>query len=419
MNYYEVYANRLNLFGDTNKERVTNEARINFENYLAMTPNKEKVVINDFEYQAAILSSGQDLTKTIKKMLIAYDAEVSIGNLVEWEYFIENSPQNYWVILREEQLASEGYRKFYMTRCNKLINWIDKYGVVNSSMAYQLGSADKLLREMFAKNSRNIITLDLTQYVDIIMPFNDSIMNETRIIIGSQAWEVVNYDKVTVDGLIFFTLKESLVNLDIDKLVAKGDEIDLGDTNKEHLFTIEIKNEDITIVKNEDFVIAPMLFKDNIMQPNHSFAYKINDEWVMLNIDDKLIDNEYIFNSSNIGTYEITIALDEQLSLTKKFTINVVESSQLENTYYIEGVNAIRWGRTENYILHKYIDGVETNVNCLFSINNDFATIVAEDNICAMTANNKNLSGVVTLTADADGETFTKDIKIISLWQVM
>lgn len=418
MGYYDVYKARVNAFGDTNQERVINESKIDFERFLESSPSAAKIYFKDNLYECAIISSRQDDSKTLHKLLIDSEVEITSGDLIQWNHNIVEGPLEHWIILRQQQKVFFAYRKYYMVRCNKEVSWIDEYGVVKTNYCYQVSSVDKLIKDYFPDNSESITYADFNQYISLLIPYED-FKKETRFIIGNQAWKVVGFDKTSVPGIVYLTLKEDFINNINDDLIAEGDIRDLANINLENLYQIKLTHEDINLLVDTNFIVAPKLFKDGFEIVNPQFNYKIDGEWVLDGIN-KLTASTYTFNKSVANAYAITVAFSEQNDLVKNFDINVIESSQNEITYTIEGPEIIRWGQQGNYRVYKYSDGVEAVADAVFTINNSLGILtVIDDDECIIIGNSNNKTGEITLSVAIDSETLTKTIKVVSLWQVI
>ena len=86
-----------------------------------------------------------------------------------------------------------------------------------------------------------------------------------------------------------------------------------------------------------------------------------------------------------------------------------------EETYaYLEGNDSIKLDTYSTYYLKAdfFYDSISYSLD-----NNDLATLqTTNDNRCVIHANNKNKLGYVNLTAECNGKTYAKKIKIIPLW---
>jgi hypothetical protein len=125
-----------------------------------------------------------------------------------------------------------------------------------------------------------------------------------------------------------------------------------------------------------------------------------------------LVDNKLV--AVGAGTVELTIQLVDFPQITTSLMVEVSDIEQ-EALAYIEGKDTIRLDRQAIYELksNKEIDGEVT-----FSLNDSsIASIVEQNNtVCTVKANAKNKLGQITLSAQYNGQQYTKEINIIPLW---
>lgn len=238
----------------------------------------------------------------------------------------------------------------------------------------------------------SLITPQPNKYIEILMP-NKPIPKTVEILINDEAWYLVDYDKVSVPGIIYMSFTESKVN-------ALHDNIEKEIANYDKIVDIQIKGID-TIQANIGDEIIPeyTIYLDGI--PNKDVQPEIfisgdlstDGEKITVHGDGKVIiqyKNVTFEQSIITGESELQAILDgpEKLRVTQSATYEIVANFPFEN---IE-----------------------------FTLSNNLASIVSySGNSCVIKGNDKNKIGDVILTAIVDNITLTKTIQIISLWQVI
>jgi len=407
--YYKVFQRRMTSDGFSYKEQIENLARRNFDNYLAETPTAEMVEVDGYEYRVAIVENKQDEFRLSKQMLSSIQDYFSIGTLVKWLRFSpEESPENYWIVWKQQQNSIQDHYVNYISRCNHKLKWIDDYGVRHEQYVYEFSSKETMIRATFKSRVQEIIASEPNKFMEIIMPYTDDIKREQRFIVDGEAWYVIEFDSSSVDGITYITLGEDKKDLQNDLLLAQGDNEDLAEYKEENKFYISVLDSNPIVEENTSYIIKPYYYEEGNLTST-SFDYYINDYKVGTGSS-----YEQIYTEDT----KVKIVLKKKPEINFIVNIRVSNEPQTNSIYGIIGDSNIKWGRTSMYTVEIESNGtVSSAENVTYTIDdNVLATIEVENNVCYITANNKRKTGQILLTATGNDFSIEKIINIISLW---
>ena len=411
MNYLEVYYSRLNHFGETTGERITNGGIRTFQRWKNESPHTVSTlsVERGLYFDGIILQSKDKAYQKIMHLNVSNDIPIKVGDIMNW-------PQNdgsieKWLLLSEEKKVNGTYRTFDILKCNYLIKWINNKGYLRQSWAYVLSSTDDKIKGNF-RTWHNLISPQPNKYVEIIMPRpideHSEVINTvdrgTNFIIEDESWKMVEADFTSVSGIIYMSLTENKVNKEYDDL-----NVDVADTDKLLFPTLE-----------------PVYNIGDEIVPN--FTEQTLNEWEI--VLTPIQDEEYVvFNEAGhlvaqaAGNVIIQMRLknsgmdDPRRAIVKEYQI-VINASTDEESLYIYGPDKLRLDRYSNYSLVN--EGAEdialSDVSMSILDGIDLASIVSSGNIYVLHANNKNKLGKLTLTATYNNKVYTKTVEIIPLW---
>ena len=218
--YYEnVYQRKLDYTGSSLKNKAISRNTKEFERYLAVTPTRQEVLLNDSEtpINVSIQRSMQNLVgdRYEKNVLASLDDNLKIGDLLYWE-------DNYWIIISQERLVIPTHFKGKIRLCNHYLKW-NHQGIIYQVPGHVITSRAFALEE----GQKAGLTWEEGAMVVLgILPHNEqtaTISRYHRFIIKERAWRVVSTDTLSVDNLIFIRLEEDQINLakdDLDNQIA-------------------------------------------------------------------------------------------------------------------------------------------------------------------------------------------------------
>lgn len=387
--YYDVYRKRSAHLGITPQERAFNSGILEFKRTLHYDQHTVRnLKCRDLYFDGIILTDKQDENRVSQILHTELNVEIGVGDMVIWD----NSP---WLIYKKTISSYQPYNQFYMVQCNYVINWVDTDGILHSSAARVIGSKDSKIKDNF-RTWNELITPQPNKFIEVIMPYQ--FIEKTReIILYEEAWTLVDYDRVSVPGIIYLSFTESKVNElrdDVAAQIANIDKLQDWSINAPLSYSMKV---------GEEFTPSYTLLKNGIVQPE-ARAEIIPGEGLTLNDNGTLScfvegETELILKYGNI-------------MLTQKVIIG--DSPALG---YINGNSYIRVGRSDSYSFvsatGETIEGLE------FSLEAGDALATVENTLggCVVKANERNKLGTITLAVDYDGQHYTKTINIISLWQ--
>ena len=400
MNYVDVYFSRVNHFGETVAERLKNSGIVQFEKWMAQSP----FTVNDLSVERGLYFSGIIQTnkdreeKKIMFLYVALDIPIQVGDILTWRQ--DNGVIEKWLLLQKEHKVHETYQTFQIIKCNYNLKWIDADGYLHKSWAYAVSSVDSKVKGNF-RMWHSLISPQPNKYAEIIMPRpvlkgtdQDQLMRGINFIIEDEAWQVIECDWTSVDGVIYMSLTESKVNYQYDDR-----DLDIADTDR-YKFPI----------------LQPLYTVGDYIVPE--FEEGTLNEWEieLTPSDNNLVELDAAsghWRAINEGKLSFTMRLKDRPAVTENFEV-LINASNVEFSAYIDGSDEIKLDRYQTYELVG-TSAIVDEVNYYLSITS-LATIELKDNKCIIHANAKNKLGDIILNAEYHGTVYTKTIKIVPLW---
>lgn len=222
----------------------------------------------------------------------------------------------------------------------------------------------------------------------------------TNFIIEEESWQVVEYDHTSVPGTIYLSLTENKINLIYDDV-----ENNIADIDKLAKYTLQLPEE------KQIFSIGSTILPRFTLMKN---GKPCTADFILLPDEDKLtrlVDGQLIARTAGEAT--IMVQLKDYPDIKIPMTI-VIGDEEQQFDAYIEGPDSIRLARSAVYTLVglQNIDGVVS-----FSIDG-VARVqeVISNTSVKIAANEENKLGTAVLTAEYNGKTYQKEIKIVPLW---
>lgn len=393
--YMKVYKRRSSFLGRSPQERAHNSGILEFKRYLKYSPHTEHFLYkenSDPPFSGVILTNKQDEYQVSQILLVELDKELQVGELIKWN-------EDWWLIYQETISSYQPYKKFYITKCNYLLKWVDTEGIQHSSWCRILGSKDSIIKDNF-RLWNSLITPQPNKQISIVMP-RQNIAKSTEIIVSDEAWYLVDYDQVSIPTIGCYSFNESKINELKDDL-----ENDLANAAALQEWTIEVQPQTVnvgdivypiyTITKNGKVQID--IIPNITLQGNLRF-----DE-----------SNQII--ATEAGSGQVIVSYTDEYNSTTMNTIHVTIGEEVAPIYMIEGDETLRVTQSKSYSL---ISDSNT-IDATFELEEtNLASIVDfTSSTCVIKANELNKVGKIVLVATIGEQKITKVIKIISLWQV-
>ena len=413
MNYLDVYYSRVNYFGDTIADRIKNSGIVAFEKWMAQSPfTVTDLSVERGYYFSGIIETSKDKEeKKLMYLYVANDIPIRVGDILTWRQ--DNGAIEKWLLLQQIHKVHPSYQTFQMIKCNFELKWIDFNGYLRKSWAYAVSSVDSKVKSNF-RMWHSLVSPQPNKFAEVIMPriqFEkdsedfDRLMRGITFIIENEGWQVIECDWTSVEGISYLSLTESKVNYEYDDR-----DIDVAETDR-------YKFPELPTLYRVGDIIVPQFEADTLNQWEIELSKPEDCDF---------IDENFVAIAP--GQCIITMALKNRPAVTK--TVEITINAANEEVLYLKGADQVRLDRYSTYELVSEEGDIPVVGTVEFSIENKtnekvpLATVAPaydkENNELqyahVLHANAKNKLGEVILTAEYNGQTYTKTIKIIPLW---
>ena len=400
MNYIDVYKSRISHLGTNYQEHAYKSGILEFRRYLKYnqhTVRDLKLDKDDSLFDGVILTDKEDENR-ISQILLAKVVEdgglaIQQGDLIWW-----GEDECPWIIYRSTTSSYQPHQKFYMVRCNYKIKWVDEQGLLQENWAYVLGSKDSKIKDNF-RTWHNAITPQPNKYINIIMPHKLMALG-TEIMVMDEVWYLVDYDQASVPGIVYMSFTDTNLN-------KQRDSVEEGIANIDKL-----ADWDISMLKNR-VVTAGEIFEVGYTVSKNGIAQEVEPA-VSVSGHLTLLEDGRI-QAGNTGSGVIEVSYN---GVTSKQSVTVGKTAAAKMVFI--GDEKIRVASKDNKNVLE--NAIHPNMVkfVLSSEATGLVTMRAEDNICYLTANEKNKLGKFTLKVYYNGsQVVEKNIQVVSLWQVI
>ena len=156
MGYWETYNNRLNVNGNTNRERHINHLKDVISRKSVDNPSYKDILLNGVETQLIINSGTQPYYKEFQSLP---DQQINIGDYIEWA-------NSHWIVTTCDS-DDEIYRDGKLEECNYLLKWqnelgeiIERWSIIKSASKYNDGTTSNDVLSLGSDQLSIIIPLD-------------------------------------------------------------------------------------------------------------------------------------------------------------------------------------------------------------------------------------------------------------------
>jgi hypothetical protein len=235
MSYFEdVYLPRINRFGDTLQDRIQGKREHDFIVMMNKSPNKVEVrEVNPWAgdtslYSGVLQTKEYDEDEIQNYLLVPCDRKVPMGYLL---YFTDVrrdvEREKPFMAFAEDPYTTAGYNRYTVVELEETLNWIVD-GIPYSSPVHATGGGsgarDKNINLKFrVQFSEAGVYLPNKRY-SLIMPYNEHIKKNYRVTLGGETWRVTGFDKISVSGVMYLTLEETLQDINDDMPVVNTEE---------------------------------------------------------------------------------------------------------------------------------------------------------------------------------------------------
>lgn len=219
MGYFdEVYLKRINRDGENQQDRVKTRKEKEFDLlFLKKTEYLATIYgINEEEknIKCSLQPNRWNESNLIGNLLISTSEEpLKTGDMLKIKSKIKDKEQDkIWLVLFVDDNMTKGYQLFKVICLDTEINFTDEYGTTNDSFPAKIVNASSNFvqdtfahahlqygyREPFA--TRSFITKDF-----------DFIKKGTYFEYKKRRWEIVGFDNLSIDNVIYVTISERLM----------------------------------------------------------------------------------------------------------------------------------------------------------------------------------------------------------------
>ena len=234
MSYFEdVYLKHINRYGHNIQERIQNKREYDFEKtVLKKSPNQVSVwegieswddAAEPPDYIGILQTKSYDQDEVVDYLLVPYDRKIELGKLL-WFQDIRHKKRVFpFLAYAIDPYTSQGYNRYTVIELEEVLEWYLE-GVKYSSYVHAAGGGsgarDKNINLKFRTQfSEAGVYLPNKRY-SIVMPANSAIHKNHKVTLGDETWRVTGFDKISVKGVMYITLEESLKDMNDDKPIA-------------------------------------------------------------------------------------------------------------------------------------------------------------------------------------------------------
>lgn len=375
MGYYDNYLKRVNRYGNTLQERIQGKREHDFEVFMKKSPNQVDAWNNnekDKVYSAILQTKEYDQDEVVDYLLVPLNNEIPMGTIIYTEdsrhkkvtYEDKTYSARRWINYAVDPYTSAGYNRYTVVELESELSWVDeglKYVAYVHATGGGSGARDKNINLKFRMQfSEAGVYLPNKRY-SIIMPTHPNIKKNMKVTLGGETWRVTGFDNISVKGVSYITLEETLTDKKEDLPIANASQLNnwTVTTSRGDNFTImrDSTNElELFFFYNNEPQIVPYTILKNSL-------YSISQE------------NGKIFlkttHTQGVTSLKVVIeGWDENNYLEIPFSIKDYSTSPLK----MIGPSAVYMGETAKYT----IKNVDKNGYDAVKLKNNTATLVSK-----------------------------------------
>lgn len=328
MSYFDVYTKRINRYGTNLQERVQGKREHDFKVFMKRSPNLVRARNGEDEkvYKAVLQTKEYDQDEVTDYLLVPLDNKIEMGTIiytadsrhddVDYEgtrHYIMDDDTVYsarrWINYAVDPYTSAGYNRYTVVELESELLWVDE-GIKYSSFAHAVGGGsgarDKNINLKFnTQFSEAGVYLPNKRY-SIIMPTHPHLRKNMKITLGGETWRVTGFDSISVKGVSYVTLEETLTD--------KREDIPIANAS-------QLKDWTVITDRGADFAVSSGSFT----QIELTFFYKGERK----EVDYELLEDDK-------GLYTVAKGKDGKVTI---YTKSVPTTKQTSLKIIIEGVN--------------------------------------------------------------------------------
>lgn len=371
---YSAYYKRVNRYGNNLQERIQGKKEHDFLTFMSKSPNLVRARNGEDEnyYEAVLQTKEYDQDEVTSYLLVPLDKKIPMGTVIYTKdtrhssVFYEDKvyEERRWINYSIDPYTSTGYNRYTVVELESELSWVLD-GIRYSSYAHATGGGsgarDKNINLKFNVQFSEAGVYLPNKRCSIIMPTHPKLKKNMKITLGGETWRVTGFDSISVKGVSYVTLEETLTD-------EKGD-IPVANAG-------QLKNWTVTTNRGDNFIVM----RDSVNELELFFFYDNEPRKVSYRIlEDKLFSIEYengralLKTTHSQGETSLKIILegwDEQNYLEIPFSIKDYATSPLK----MIGPTSVYMGEKAEYVI-KNVDlaGYDT-----VELDNTTATMVSK-----------------------------------------
>lgn len=379
MSYKDKYVKLYSAYKTTSNKRLYVDSTKETINQLFIeNPSSKLVRINDSEEEKWVWIVEDTKNPYKKKIIMPPDESLEAGWIIYWN----NEP---WLCINVDKSNSEIYESGYIEKCNTELKWVDDEGVVRSYPCILIYGT----KANFGTYSDKIMTIPDNRR-QVVVQKNEHTMKlktDDRFIFGNAAFQVIDYDFISDEGLVNLNLKGV-------QIIEASDNVELGIANyydRVAKYELNILNGDnVSIEKTQTLKLIVEIKKNGVLIDPSEVEFDISDPSIATVNEDGLI------TPHNSGSVEVFVYYK---NLKKSIKINIVENVVYNYTVELKGETFVYKNSTYNYSAVFKNNGIVYDDSAHFYITDidgasksDIAIIESQDsvtNTCRIRTANK------------------------------
>lgn len=419
MSYFDTYMKRVNRYGSNPQERIQGKREHDFKVFMNKSPNLVRAWNNKVEgdsYKAVLQTKEYDQDEVTDYLLVPLDNEIPMGTIIYTEdsrhkqviYEGKTYSARRWINYAIDPYTSAGYNRYTVVELESEISWVDE-GIKYTAFAHATGGGsgarDKNINAKFRiQFSESGVYLPNKRY-SIVMPTHPNMKKNMKVTLGNETWKITGFDSISVKGVSYVTLEETLTDEREDIPIANAG---------------QLKNWTVTTDRGKDFGLSSggeyaltLLFSYGKDKKTPNYTIQETDETrEKYQIRRKEENKIYFYTKNSRGNTCLRILIDgHQEVLEIPFFIGY--SSFVP---YIEGGEQCFVGETQEYLIDYSGFGTISEVE----LDNNSAEIISrsepEKNKILLVIEGKKIGKNKITIKNVHNEEKSFDFEVKSMW---
>ena len=239
MSYFDTYMKRINRYGSNPQERIQGKREHDFKVFMNKSPNLVRAWNNKVEgdsYKAVLQTKEYDQDEVTDYLLVPLKNEIPMGTIIYTEdsrhkqvtYEGKTYSARRWINYAIDPYTSAGYNRYTVVELESELSWVDE-GIKYTAFAHATGGGsgarDKNINLKFRMQfSEAGVYLPNKRY-SIVMPTHSNIKKNMKVTLGGETWRVAGFDNISVKGVSYVTLEETLTDEREDIPIANAGQL--------------------------------------------------------------------------------------------------------------------------------------------------------------------------------------------------